>query len=380
MKKAIMVLITLSLVIGGLGSVALTEGGQLINMPRDWVFTLFQYKGLLTVAMLLLAVAALWLSTRNKVFSKMVLSLYVVSILGCTFLINWFAPDFWLRSQQHNASFMSVEEADSRLQSNDDVFVLEINGDARAYPRDWMQLPHIAGDVVGGEDTVMTYCALSNLPMAFNPNMNGQPTDFKIIAQVHNNLIFTDRNSGELIQQVTATAEYSQTELEQYPVQRMPWESFKALYPEGQVFNYEPVLYDHVTLKLFDSALEPHYEGEPMFPTLSLEDDRLATGEQVWGVQVGNESVAVTTEDFTEKNQLVVELSNQKILFVNYEEYQTVAAYFVDDSRDWEVTEVDPYGSHASGKLERVNLYSGMPWMVWSHWFPETQLVNKQTI
>ncbi|GEA60165.1 DUF3179 domain-containing (seleno)protein [Vibrio comitans] len=376
MKKAILILVALSLVIGALGSVALTEGGQLINMPRDWVFTLFQYKGMLTVSMLLLAISVLFLSIRNKIFSKLVLSLYAISILGCTFLINWFAPDFWLRSQQHNASFMSVEEADLRLKSSDDVFVLEIDGDARAYPRDWMQLPHIAGDVVGGQDTVMTYCALSNLPLAFNPNMNGQPTDFKIIAQVHNNLIFTDRNSGELIQQVTATAEYSQSELEQYPVQRMPWESFKALYPEGEVFNYEPFLYDHATLMLFDKAMEPHYAGEPMFPTLSLEDDRLPTGEQIWGIHVNDESLAVSANDFADKTQFVVELSDQKILFVNYDEYQTVAAYFVDDSRDWEVTEVDPYGSYDMGKLERANLYSGMPWMIWSHWFPQTQLVN----
>ncbi|GEA51726.1 hypothetical protein VIN01S_25300 [Vibrio inusitatus NBRC 102082] len=377
MKHTILILITASLVIGCLGSVALTEGGQLINIPRDWVFTLFKHKTLLTVSMLSIGVVAVLLNVRSGTFSKVMMSLYVVSVFGCTFLMNWFAPDFWLRSQQHNANFISVHEADLRLKPSDDVFVLEIDGDARAYPRDWMQLPHIAGDKVGGQDTVMTYCALSNLPLAFNPKMNGEDTNFKIIAQVNNNLIFTDRNSGELIQQVTATAEYSQTELEQYPVQRMPWKSFKELYPQGQVFNYEPFLYDNLTLKLFDTAMEPHYQGEPMFPTLNLDDDRVTNEEQVWGVHVGGESLAVTADDFTDNNQFVVELSGQKVLFVNYEEFDTVAAYYVDDNQDWETIDVNPYGEYDLGKLDRVNLYSGMPWMIWSHWFPHTQLVNR---
>ena len=168
------------------------------------------------------------------------------------FLSNWFASEVWLRAEHHTAKFITVAEASDLLDDNADVFVLEINGDARAYPRDWMQVPHIAGDKVGGQDTVMTYCALSNLPVAFNPSLSGKDTEFRVIAQVNNNLIFSDRNSGELIQQITGTAEYSQTKLDEYPVQRMPWRSYKTLYPEGKVYLFEPNLLDDITIKLFD--------------------------------------------------------------------------------------------------------------------------------
>ena len=36
-----------------------------------------------------------------------------------------------------------VAEADALLNNEDDVFVIDVEGDATAYPRDWMMLPHI---------------------------------------------------------------------------------------------------------------------------------------------------------------------------------------------------------------------------------------------
>ncbi|MEZ9785803.1 DUF3179 domain-containing (seleno)protein [Vibrio breoganii] len=376
MKKLAFLLAIVALLIGAFGAIALTEAGQIINMPREWVFGYFEYRQWLNLLIVALAIIALYLSIRFNVLSRKLNILYGLAIIACLFFINLFAPEFWLRAQQHGAEFISVEQADQRLTDDTDIFVLEIDGDARAYPRDWMQLPHIVGDNIGGQDTVMTYCALSNLPIAFNPNMNGQKTDFRIIAQVHNNLIFTDRNSGELIQQVTGTAEYSQTELVQYPVQRMNWKAFKQLYPEGKVFDYNPTAFDKLTLKLFDTALEPHYAGEPMFPTLTMEDDRLATGEQIWGVNIGEAAVAVAKSHFDNASQFVTRVGTQSVLFVYYDELDTVAAYLVENNGiDWEDIDIDPYGKYVDGQLTRANLYSGMPWMIWSHWFPQTEVL-----
>ncbi|CAM4051779.1 DUF3179 domain-containing protein [Vibrio neonatus] len=374
MKKSAFILAIISLLVGAFGAIALTEAGQMINMPREWVFSYFEYRVALNVFIVALAVVAIYLLLKGALLGKKWIGLYGLAIVACLFFINIFAPEFWLRAQQYGAEFMSVEQADQKLSNDSDVFVLEINGDARAYPRDWMQLPHIVGDKIGGQETVMTYCALSNLPVAFNPKMNGQETDFRVIAQVHNNLIFTDRNSGELIQQVTGTAEYSQTQLQQYPVQRMTWQAFKSLYPKGQVFNYKPNAFDQLTLKLFDTALIPHYEGVAMFPTLNDPDPRVESGEQIWGVTIYGKSVAVTQSHFDKQQQFVVHLPAQDVLFVQYPKFDTVAAYLVDDSRNWQEVNVDPYGKYDGGQLSRANLYSGMPWMIWSHWFPESEI------
>ncbi len=375
MNFVIVIIALVALAVGGYGAIALTEVGQMINLPRSWVFGFFEHRYLLNIIIVILAVIAVGLALSSSFIRRRWVLLYSLAIVACLFFINIFAPELWLRAQQHNASFMSLSQADQRLDEDDDVFVLEINGDARAYPRDWMQLPHIVGHNVGGQDTVMTYCALSNLPLAFDPKLDGKNTDFRVIAQVNNNLIFTDRNSGELIQQVTATAEYSQSTLEQYPVQRMPWGTFKLLYPDGQVFDYQPTWFDRATLSLFDSALAPHYQGQPMFPTLHLNDKRLPPQVQVWGVIDGDDAVAVQPESFAKENQLIAEINGKIVLFVFYPELQTVGAFWVDAEHDWSALKVDPYGQYEGGKLKRANLYSGMPWMVWSHWFPHTRII-----
>jgi len=39
------------------------------------------------------------------------------------------------------------------------------------------------------------------------------------------------------------------------------------------------------------------------------------------------------------------------------------------------VNQIDPYGQTPDGKLERLNAFPGVFWMVWSHWFPETKVL-----
>ena len=369
--------VIVSFIIGVYGSIALTEAGQLINMPRSWVFDFFEYRVGVSAFIAVLLVFVLVINLKIRLFRPIPSAFYICSILACLFFINLFAPEFWLRSQQHTAEFISLSEANTLLEDNADVFVLEIDGDARAYPRDWMQLPHIAGDKVGGENTVMTYCALSNLPMAFNPKLNGQDTNFRVIAQVNNNLIFTDRNSGELIQQITSTAEYSQAKLKEYPVQRMPFSSFKKLYPNGKVFLFKPNLLDSLTLKLFDAALPAHYEGDAMFPTLRMDDNRLANGEAIWGLKEGDKQVAITKNAFDKSSVIKLKLDNKDIIVIWFEELATVGAFYSEPAINIQsISDIDPYGTAAGVKLKRANLYSYVPWMIWSHWYPKTNVYN----
>ncbi|MCP4769666.1 MAG: DUF3179 domain-containing protein [Gammaproteobacteria bacterium] len=371
----ILACIGFSAAIGLFGTAAMTELGQLVDMPRSWIFGFFQYKTWFNLALVALSVAAIYLNRISLIYKPAPVAIYALAMVACLFFINWFAAEVWLRSQHHDAEFVSVTEADSLLEDSTDVFVLEIDGDARAYPRDWMQLPHIAGDQVGGQNTVMTYCALSNLPMAFDPDSNGSGSNFRVIAQVHNNLIFTDRNNGELYQQITATGEYGQSQLEEYPVQRMPWHAFRELYPDGQVFMYRPNPLDKLSMKLFDVSLAGHYEGTALFPTLDLQDQRLAYGEQIWGLKEGGKQVAFGQSAF-EKNPLQkLNLGGVELVVVWFEKLETVAAFYADPAIDVaSANDIDTYGHTDSGNLKRARLYSGVLWMVWSHWFPETGL------
>jgi hypothetical protein len=372
-------LIALSLLaLGGLGAILLTEAAQIINLPRSWVFWYFDNKNLISVILVLSTAALLLWHSRYRSVKNWLAWGYVLAMIACLFFIHLFAPYIWLRAQQHDAMFISVAEADKLLTRETDVLVLEINGDARAYPRDWIMVPHIAGDNVGGEDVAMTYCALSNLPQAFTTQPGGDAADFRVIAQVNNNLVFTDTRSGELYQQITGRGEYEGGEPLQYPVQRMPWHAFRALYPEGKVFKPKERLLDTFTMNLFNQALVDHYRGDPLFPTIDADDERLPSGEPIWGMLGNGEALAVPHSGFGDQDVLLRDtLGGRKIIVAWFAEYETLGAFYTDrDGQSLAVTAVDPYGQSDSGPLERVHLFPGVLWMVWSHWYPETRILN----
>ena len=368
----------LLLALGGLGAVLLTEAAQVINLPRSWVFWYFDHKNLISLILVLATVALLLWHRRYQTVRNWLAWGYTLAIVACLFFIHLFAPYIWLRAQQHDAMFISVAEADKLLERTADVLVLEINGDARGYPRDWIMVPHIAGDNVGGEEVAMTYCALSNLPQAFTTEPGGQAADYRVIAQVNNNLIFTDTNSGELYQQITGRGEYEGMEPQQYPVQRMPWHAFRSLYPEGKVFKPKDRFLDVLTTDLFNSALVDHYNGVPLFPTVAADDARLPSGEPVWGMLGNGDALAVPQSSLGDEDVLLRDtLGGREIVIAWFARYETLGAFFADrQGQSLAITEVDPYGQSDAGQLERVNLFPGVLWMVWSHWYPDTRILN----
>lgn len=182
-------LVALSLLAGAFGVVLFTELGQLLNLPSSWLYAVHPNLGWISVVLVIIVLFVLYLHFRNRLLGRRMVIAYTIVILGMVFVTNYFVPYIWLRGHHHTAEFISVPEADTLLEDDADVFVLEIDGEARAYPRDWMMIPHIAGDSVGGEHVAMTYCALSNLPLAFDSNIEGEQGNLKVVSQVHNNLV-----------------------------------------------------------------------------------------------------------------------------------------------------------------------------------------------
>ena len=359
-----------------------TELGQLLNLPSSWLYATHPHLGWASVLLLLVALYVVFRHVRYDFMSRRLVIGYVVVLVGMIVVVNYFVPYIWLRGHHHTAEFISVPEADVLLVDEDDVFVLEIGGDARAYPRDWMMIPHIAGDTVGGDEVVMTYCVLSNLPQAFSSYIDGDKTNLKVLSQVHNNLVMVDANSGELYQQITNSSPVSGKVLNPRAGQRMPWRSFKALYPDGRVFHIKESgllgMLDKITYAMFVFSLEDHYTGpDPLFPTLRLDDDRLPFKEQIWGINLGGEQVAYARSFLKDTPVHNTMIGGQPVVVAWFPEFETLGVFSRrTEERDIKVGEIDVYGNTPDGKLERLPQYPLVLWMVWSHWFPDTTLRN----
>lgn len=376
------VLVGLSLAVALFGVALFTELGQLLNLPSSWLYAIHPHLGWISVLLLLVVVYIVFQHFRDEFMSRRLVIGYVVVLVGMLVVVNYFVPYIWLRGHHHTAEFISVTEADALLEDEDDVFVLEIDGDARAYPRDWMMIPHIAGDTVGGDEVVMTYCALTNLPQAFSSYIDGDKANLKVLSQVHNNLVMVDANSGELYQQITNNSPVSGQVLNPRPGTRMPWRSFKALYPDGYVFHIETSgllgLLDKITYAMFIYSLDDHYTGtDPLFPTLRLDDDRLPAKQQIWGINLGGAQVAYARSFLEETPVHNTVIGGQPLVVAWFPEFETLGVFNRRvDGRAIEVGEIDVYGNTPDVKLERLPQYPHVFWMVWSHWFPNTSVMN----
>lgn len=62
--------------------------------------------------------------------------------------------------------------------------------------------------------------------------------ELKVLAKTNNDLLLWDLYSGEIIQQINSTCEFSKNQLEPIPVMEMTWRGFKKLYLNGAVYYY----------------------------------------------------------------------------------------------------------------------------------------------
>lgn len=358
----------------------MSDFGQFIALPKSWIITYYKLKWLFGGINVLLLASLWWLHIRRQVAPRWLMIFATFGVLACLFAANVLNA-LLFPTKQHDATYVSVAEADQVLSDGQIIYALEINGEVRGYPQDHMELPHVAGATIGGEDIAMTYCGLSSLPVAIGQDIGEGESDFKVMAQVNNNLVLRDTASGELIQQITATTEFSEAPLTVYPNTMMNWGSFKELYPDGEVFIYAfDRMLDPMFRQFFAATLKIQNDTEKgaAFPTLSLDDERLGQKERIWGYNAGAEQTAFT-RSFAKKNPIhTFEFAGESLVLV-YDAKHDIVTLF-NREKNGEVVEfemIDFRGQTESVRLEQKPLHNGIYWMVWSHWFPNTNLLNK---
>jgi len=74
--------------------------------------------------------------------------------------------------------FTTVDQADAWLEPQEPVILLQIDGDARAYPIQILMWHEIANDTVGQVPVVVTFCPLCNTAIGFERTFEGRVLDF----------------------------------------------------------------------------------------------------------------------------------------------------------------------------------------------------------
>jgi hypothetical protein len=400
-----LVLAVLSLLPVLVGFLTAGDFPQLVFKPPLWlVRVVFGSRYLLIALSVVLYLSAIIVHLLVAPTSIAFLIVVGVLVLVLTYGAFFAEPTLLFPAIQQHPTWITSQQASSELAPDDLVLVVEVNSDVRAYPVKWMTRPHIVRDTVGGEPVTMTYCALSHLGKAFRAESAGQEMNLAVAMQVENNLVYYDRTSKQLVQQITGmvlSGKAARAPRSEYPTRMMPWSACSALYPRAQVFSNPPRGYlDQLIVRFVSSIVDPHLSmtsTQVAFPTIKRFDPRLPPKSRVIGVEHHGRHKAYSLTSLL-KQQVVNATVGEIPIVVLYDSVRDIVDVFertqqaevltfhlVSASPDFVVQDEESQsqwnikGEAIAGPAQgqRLQLYphaSRVLWMIWSNFFPDTQL------
>jgi len=363
----------------------LTELSEL--MPETVTYGMFAMEWVLFPIFFVTFVISIWAGLKR--FKPWILigygvvniSIFVMAFLSTSYIV--------FHSQHYSAKFITVDEfikSDFKKQnygtatsSKNRALVLEINGDARAYPFSYITQTHIAGgEKIGGQNVVMTFCGLSHLGVPYENELDGQKLNLKVMGQFHNNLVMFDANTREPIHQIKGTMENSKRPLKEVPSVIMDLDNFVKLYPNGKVYYRDPKgqnLVDAFAFWLLKGPMGLQYDPSTIdlsFDTSPFLDRRIGAKERVYAIVRDGKSIVFTKEFIVEKSDghFELDLGDQTITIKYFEDFDYIDMFVGKNAREVNHLGILPDGR----KLKKFRHKNQILWRVYQYFYPKSVL------
>jgi len=182
------------------------------------------------------------------------------------------------------------------LRKNDLVMTLTHNGITRAYPTRILDHHEIVNDMFGPDPVAITYCPLCGSGLAFDRRLGEQVLEFGVSSLLHNSdLVMYDRQTESLWQQITGEAFAGQSrgsQLKTIPLSMVTWENWRHQYPDASVLTVDGIK----TKGYMKDAYGDYAESELLYMPVSATDARLHPKRVIYGLEIGDSSLAVDSE------------------------------------------------------------------------------------
>lgn len=261
------------------------------------------------------------------------------------------------------------------------VIGVSLNGEAKAYPIQYIGYHHQVRDVLGGKSIMVTYCTVCRTGRVFEPIVNGQEEKFRLVGMDHFNAMFEDEKTGSWWRQVNGEAIVGPLKGKELPelfsTQTSLGEWLK-LYPQSKIMQPDPEFqaqYDN---------MEPYESGKSKSSLTRA--DSIPWTDKAWvvGVLAGNKSKAFDWKRL-EKEKVINEqigttpvaiiLGGDGKSFFAYERLPKDLIFMRNDTLFQNGTAYNLIGDNldkSGNHLKRMNAYQEY-WHSWNTFHPDTE-------
>ena len=141
--------------------------------------------------------------------------------------------------------FLKKDKGIKSFVPNEPVIVVELNGEAKAYPLNMLTTHEISNDNIGDIPILATYCPLCNAGVVYDRRVNidgkEEVLQFEVSGMLRrSDMVMLDTKTESLWQQLMGTAmvgKFTGTELQVIPSLIISVEEFFNSYPDGSIVS-----------------------------------------------------------------------------------------------------------------------------------------------
>lgn len=245
-----------------------------------------------------------WKRKRNPVIP-------VLLVAAVVYIVNFkMAADHMFYQPQ---KILLVNAAQNKVDTNRLIIGIVNNGEAKAYPIQFLGYHHQVQDTVGGKPLIVTYCTVCRTGRVFEPLVNGKPEEFRLVGMDHFNALFEDAATKSWWRQVTGEAITGKMKGKKLPEVFSTQTSLAAwlqLNPNSFIMQADPAF-----LKSYDSTFK--YETGKSKSKLTGSDS-LSWKEKSWvvGIKVGKERKAYDWNQLKKEGIIHDKIENTSLILV----------------------------------------------------------------
>lgn len=292
-----------------------------------------------------------------------------------------------------NPKMLEAKDAEY-LSKSDIVFGININGDARAYPKRILGWHELFVDEIGGEKIAGVYCTLCGTVIAYNMEFDGLTHNLGTSGFLYrsNKLMYDEATQslwstmegkpvvGPLIKQ--------NIQLESFPVVTTTWGEWLENHPNSTVLSLET---GHQRDYNEGAAYRDYFATDDLMFPVPESSFKLSNKSEVLVIRTANyqtDPFAISISFLKRKRLYQGEIANQPFVVLTEKSgasrvYQSNNIQFVgykkgvlsdDAGKVWTITDTH-LSSDQGDKLDRISAHNAF-WFAWYNAFPGTRLVK----